>query len=87
MEVVKVKSIYDREDNDCCVVRHPSPDMHDEWLAVYNTKTGLFKLEDGRVARYHRSALSSAGYDASDDSAWIREVPHGTPRRYGPYTF
>ena len=83
---VKVPSIYDRDHNDCCVVKHPYPDLHAEWLAVYNERTGEFKLDDkGKVRRYSQQLLSSAGFDAADDSAWFREMPHlAHIKKYGP---
>lgn len=86
-EIIRVASIYDRDWNDCYVVKHPDPDLHEEWVAVFNHKTGQFKLnDDGKVKRYWGKSISGAGYDASDDSAWFREVPElAHLRLYGDY--
>lgn len=80
-----VESIYDRPWSVRRVVRHP---QYPDSFAVWNSETDEYKLDRNteNVKRYrHISSLSLAGYDASDDDAWYREI--GKPsamRRYGP---
>lgn len=86
IRIIRVPSTYDRDANVCCVIRHPDPNLREECLAVYNMKTGEFKLDEkGRVKRYSAKYLASAGHDASEDSAWIREGSQETASNYGPY--
>lgn len=86
IRIIRVPSPYDRDINECCVIKHPNPNLREEWLAVYNMKTGEFKLDEkSAVKRYSMKHLASAGFEASEDSAWIRETSHGTSPSYGPY--
>ena len=86
IRIIRVPSTYDRDIDVCCVTKHPDSNLREEWLAVYNMKTGEFKLnEKGAVKRYSAKYLASAGHDASEDSACIREASHGTAPDYGPY--
>lgn len=84
-----VSSMYDRPGTIRRVVRHPDPVMSAEWLAVWNSETGEFKWDNyhNRIKRYWAAfGPSLAGYEASDDDAWFREVRRETPhRQYRPY--
>jgi hypothetical protein len=84
-----ITSIYDRPWTIRRVVRHPDPLYSADYFAVWNSQTGEYKLDQdsGQVRRYHLSSLSLAGYQASDDDSWYREIGREVPhRRYGPFT-
>jgi len=87
IRITRVPSIHNRDNNNCCVIKHPDPESYADFLAVYNMKTGEFKLnEKGKVKRYGGKYLSLAGQAASEDSSGFREVSETKPLlSYGPY--
>jgi len=40
IRITRVPSIHNRDNNNCCVIKHPDPESYADFLAVYNMKSG-----------------------------------------------